>query len=81
MAAEAAVRAFPRGTRVIALGGGCLVNRRLLGGLVARLGEAGFDVRTPRSLPPGDGGLSHGQAVLAALALARGREPELKGAL
>jgi hydrogenase maturation protein HypF len=79
MATEAAVRVFPRGTRVVALGGGCLVNRRLLRGLAEGLGGAGFDVRMPRSLPPGDGGLSHGQAVLAALALSRGREPELKG--
>jgi hydrogenase maturation protein HypF len=79
LATEAAVRVFPRGTRVVALGGGCLVNRILLRGLAERLGRAGFDVRTPRSLPPGDGGLSHGQAVLAALALSRGREPMLKG--
>ncbi len=81
LAAEAASRVFPAGTAVIALGGGCLVNRLLSRGLAARLEEAGFAVRTPRALPPGDGGLSHGQAVLAALSLARGREPELKGAV
>jgi hydrogenase maturation protein HypF len=81
LAAEAALRVFPRGTPVVALGGGCLVNRLLLRDLAARLGEAGFEVKTPISLPPGDGGLSHGQAVLAALALSRGKEPELKGAL
>jgi hydrogenase maturation protein HypF len=81
LAAETASRVFPAGTAVVALGGGCLVNRLLLRGLTARLEEAGFTVRAPRALPPSDGGLSHGQAVLAALALARGREPQLKGAV
>lgn len=81
LAAEAAVRVFPRGTRTVALGGGCLVNRLLIAGLSARLTRAGFSVLAPRALPPGDGGLSHGQAVLAALALSRGREPELEGAV
>ena len=81
LAAEAAVRVFPRGTTVVALGGGCFVNRRLLSDLAGRLEDAGFEARFPRALPPGDGGLSHGQAVVAALVLSRGAEPALKGAL
>jgi hypothetical protein len=31
----------------------------------------------PRQLPPGDGGLAYGQAVLGAVSLARGVEPEM----
>ena len=50
---------------VVALGGGCLVNRLLLGGLKRALGEAGAEVVVAHRLPPGDGGLSYGQAVLA----------------
>ncbi|MGA9753176.1 MAG: hypothetical protein WBS54_15445, partial [Acidobacteriota bacterium] len=50
---------------VVALGGGCLVNRLLLSGLKRALGEAGARVVIAHRLPPGDGGLSYGQAVLA----------------
>jgi len=60
---------------VIAVGGGCMVNRRLLAGLSSGLAAAGFEPLLPRLLPPGDGGLSYGQAVVAAVALARGVEP------
>jgi hydrogenase maturation protein HypF len=61
----------------IALGGGCMVNRLLLNGLVDGLEREGFEVLVPRRLPPGDGGLSYGQAVLGAASLARGVRPEL----
>jgi hydrogenase maturation protein HypF len=61
----------------VALGGGCLVNRRLLTGLRDGLQEHGFEVLLPRRLPPGDGGLSYGQAALAAAAAARGCPPHL----
>lgn len=61
----------------VALGGGCLVNRLLVEGLRHGLAEAGFEALMPRQLPPGDGGLSYGQAVLGAVALARGLEPEM----
>jgi hydrogenase maturation protein HypF len=54
-----------RGPGAVALGGGCLVNRLLLGGLKRALGEEGAMVVTAHRLPPGDGGLSYGQAVLA----------------
>jgi len=63
----------------VALGGGCMVNRLLLEGLHRGLTSAGFEVLIPRLLPPGDGGLAYGQAVLGAVALARGVEPEKVG--
>ena len=60
---------------VVALGGGCVVNRILSTGLAENLEELGFEVLLPRNVPPGDGGLSYGQAVLAAAAAARGSKP------
>ena len=59
----------------MALGGGCVVNRILSTGLAENLEELGFEVLLPRNVPPGDGGLSYGQAVLAAVATARGVVP------
>ncbi len=78
LAVETAVRVVPRGVRCVALGGGCLVNRLLVRGLVNGLRSAGFEPLTARALPPGDGGLAYGQAALAALALERGVEPVRK---
>ena len=60
---------------VVAASGGCLVNRILGAGLEAELGPSGFGVLRPKNLPPGDGGLSYGQAVLATVATARGVQP------
>jgi len=60
---------------VVALGGGCMVNRILSTRLAENLEELGFEVLLPCNVPPGDGGLSYGQAVLAAVAAARGVEP------
>jgi hydrogenase maturation protein HypF len=77
LAAELTARlGWPPGSTV-ALGGGCLVNRLLGEGLAAGLESQGFEVLLPRALPPGDGGLAYGQAVVAALAAARGVEPRL----
>ncbi len=59
-------------TDPVALGGGCLVNRILCSQLSAGFVAIGHEVLLPRQLPPGDGGLSYGQAVLAAVAEARG---------
>jgi hydrogenase maturation protein HypF len=61
----------------VALGGGCMVNRLLLTGLDRGLAAHGFGVLIPRNLPPGDGGLAYGQAVLGAVALARNVKPKM----
>ena len=60
---------------VVALGGGCAVNRILSSSLAEGLEARGFEVLLPKNVPPGDGGLSYGQAVLAAVAAARGVKP------
>lgn len=54
---------------IVALSGGCLANRRLARLLRARLEEEGFTVLQHRQVSPGDGGLSYGQAAVAAALL------------
>jgi hydrogenase maturation protein HypF len=56
----------------IVLSGGCFQNRRLAGLVRARLETAGFSVYAPRQFPANDGGLSLGQAAVAAWRLERG---------
>lgn len=51
--------------RKIVLSGGCFHNRALTENLLERLEALGLDGVVPRRLPPGDGGLSLGQAVMA----------------
>jgi hydrogenase maturation protein HypF len=58
--------------RAVALGGGCFQNARLLDATRAGLEDLGYSVHTARELPPGDGGLSVGQALLAARRLEHG---------
>ncbi len=58
----------------VALGGGCMVNRILGSRLGNDLAARGFEALLPHNLPPGDGGLSYGQAVIAAVAAARGEK-------
>ncbi|MGD8440338.1 MAG: carbamoyltransferase HypF [Holophagae bacterium] len=77
LAADLTESAAAGHTPPVALGGGCLVNRLLLGGLSTDLTARGFEVLVPRMVPPGDGGLSYGQAVIGSVALARGVRPEL----
>ncbi len=51
---------------IVALSGGVFQNRRLLEQLAARLHDQGFEVYFNRHVPPNDGGLSLGQAAIAA---------------
>jgi len=57
-----------RGIGTAVLGGGVFHNRLLLRACCAALEQAGMDVLVPRLLPPGDGGISYGQAAAAAAA-------------
>jgi len=75
LAIELTVRTVQSTDSPVAVGGGCLINRLLLNGLVGGLEDAGYEVLVPRQLPPGDGGLAYGQAVLGAVTLARGSAP------
>jgi hydrogenase maturation protein HypF len=68
--------ADPEGT-VVAVGGGCLVNRILRKHLHEDLEKAGYTPLLATAVPPGDGGLAYGQAALAAVGAARGTEPRM----
>jgi len=50
----------------VVLSGGCFQNKRLTTGCCAALRNRGFTVFIHRRVPPGDGGISLGQAVVAA---------------
>ncbi|MBS1802823.1 MAG: carbamoyltransferase HypF [Acidobacteria bacterium] len=54
------------GITQVALSGGCMHNRRLARLLRSGLTETGFTVFQHRHVSPGDGGLSYGQAAVAA---------------
>jgi len=54
------------GLQEVALSGGCFQNRILLEGLVDGLQQRGCKVYTHHLVPPGDGGISLGQAAIAA---------------
>lgn len=54
------------GAAEVALAGGCFQNARLAAAVTSRLAAAGVTAWMPRELPPGDGGLAVGQALLAA---------------
>ncbi|HLF68777.1 MAG TPA: carbamoyltransferase HypF [Gaiellaceae bacterium] len=58
------------GPETVVLTGGCFQNLRLLGSLRTRLEEAGFRVLSHERVPPNDGGVSYGQAAVAAARLA-----------
>lgn len=49
----------------VVLSGGCFQNRRLLVRARALLEQDGFQVLVHRTIPPGDGGISVGQAAIA----------------
>jgi hydrogenase maturation protein HypF len=72
---DASIRAYKEiGISQVALSGGCMHNRRLSRLLRAGLEAEGFDVFEHRQVSPGDGGLSYGQAVVAAAILKNRRE-------
>ena len=52
--------------RTVVLSGGSFQNLRLLRSTTARLEERGFRVLSHRLVPPNDGGISYGQAAVAA---------------
>ncbi len=54
------------GTELVVLSGGVFANQRLLSQTAEGLDGAGLRVLTPRQLPAGDGGISYGQAAVAA---------------
>ena len=67
---EAAVLArAASGLEQVVLSGGCMHNRRLARLLRAKLVAEGFEVFQHAQVSPGDGGLSYGQAVVAAATL------------
>ena len=53
------------GIRTVCLSGGCFLNQRLLEFLHTRLAQKNLTVLTHSQVPPGDGGLSLGQAMIA----------------
>ncbi|MFA9400851.1 MAG: Sua5/YciO/YrdC/YwlC family protein, partial [Acidobacteriota bacterium] len=65
-AAAAAACAEAGEPRLVALSGGSFQNRRLLAGVTRRLEDQGFRVLRHRRVPPNDGGISFGQAAVAA---------------
>jgi hydrogenase maturation protein HypF len=79
LAVELTERAVAAGVRTVAVGGGCLVNRLLRDGLAHGLAGAGYDALFPQQLPPGDGGIAYGQAVLGVVAAATGTGPREEG--
>ncbi len=58
------------GLSIVALSGGVFQNQWLATTLVRRLKSDGFEVHTNRQVPANDGGISYGQAAVAAARLA-----------
>jgi hydrogenase maturation protein HypF len=68
-----AVLARRRGCPAVVLAGGTFQNRRLIEHVARSLRAGGYEVLVPERLPPGDGGISYGQAAVAAARLADAR--------
>ncbi|MCX5336695.1 carbamoyltransferase HypF [Streptomyces sp. NBC_00140] len=72
--ADLVARAVAGGApHTVCLGGGCFVNRRLLTEVKRRLHAQGLRVLVGGQVPVGDGGISYGQAAVAAARLDRER--------
>ena len=56
----------------VVLSGGCFQNKILLAGTMNKLKLSGFDVYCHRDIPANDGGISLGQAVIAASMIKKG---------
>ena len=54
------------GLDTVVLSGGVFQNRTLLAATASRLEARGLRVLVPERLPPNDGGISYGQAAVAA---------------
>jgi hydrogenase maturation protein HypF len=81
MVAEQAERlAQETGITRVALSGGVFQNALLVGASRHRLTEKGLEVLTHRVVPPNDGGLSLGQAAIAASRVATRPTPTLEAA-
>jgi hydrogenase maturation protein HypF len=65
-----AAAASEAATDVVVLSGGVFLNRVLLEETVAGFSATGLRVLVPEQLPPGDGGISYGQAAVAAARMA-----------
>ncbi|GAA0250992.1 carbamoyltransferase HypF [Saccharothrix mutabilis subsp. mutabilis] len=57
------------GVHVVCLGGGVFQNRRLTDAVVRELADSGFEVHVGQRVPVNDGGISYGQAAVAAARL------------
>jgi hydrogenase maturation protein HypF len=69
--ADACARAAgAHGLERVVLSGGVFQNRRLLEAAIARIERAGLTVLVPERLPVNDGGISYGQAAIAACSTA-----------
>src|SRR5262249_51807179 len=60
-----------RNLDTVVLAGGSFQNRALLESVAASVAHAGLRVLVPERLPPNDGGISYGQAAVAAARLDR----------
>lgn len=69
VAEAAGALADAQGVRTVALSGGCFQNRLIFEETLGRLRGAGFKVLTQSQAPANDGGLSLGQAAIAAARL------------
>jgi hydrogenase maturation protein HypF len=61
-----AAAAAAGGTELVVLSGGVFQNRLLLDDAARRLEQLGLRVLVPERVPPNDGGISYGQAAVAA---------------